>query len=55
MSALFFGSVSSPASNAAAGSDSSRSSTWETRRLRVSFNVNSDSNHEIAGTTRVPG
>ena len=37
MSALFFGQRGSPASSAAAGSVSSRSSTWETRRVRVSF------------------
>lgn len=37
MSAVFFGSVVRPANSAAAGSVSSRSSTWETRRVRVSF------------------
>ena len=55
MSADFFGSVASPASSAAAGSDSSRSSTWETRRVRVSFSVSSDSSQDSAGTIRVPG
>ena len=39
----------------AAGSASSRSSTWETRRVRVSFSASSDSSHDTAGTTRVPG
>ena len=55
MSAVFFGSVASPANSAAAGSVSSRSSTWETRRVRVSFSASSDSSQMVAGTTRVPG
>ncbi len=55
MSADFFGRVASPANREAAGSASSRSSTWETRRVRVSFSASSDSSHDTAGTTRVPG
>ena len=42
--------VVKPASSAAARSVSSRSSTWETRRVRVSFNTSSDSTQLMAGT-----
>ena len=34
---------------------SSRSSTWETRRVPVSFNASSDRIQLVAGTTPVPG
>ena len=54
MSADFFGKVASPANSDAAGSEISRSSTWETRRVRVSFSASSDNNQEVGGTTRVP-
>ena len=54
VSADFLGSTASPASRAAAGSVS-RSSTWETRRVRVSLSASRDSSQEIAGMTRVPG
>ena len=40
--------MESPANRAAAGSASSRSSTWETRRVRVSFNASSDSSQLTA-------
>jgi hypothetical protein len=45
-----------PGEQAAAGS-ASRSSTWETRRVRVrvSLSASSDSSQEVAGMTRVPG
>jgi hypothetical protein len=41
VSPIFFpaGSVASPANRDAAGSASSRSSTWDTRRVRVSFSA----------------
>jgi len=55
VSADFLGNVASPASSAAAGSLSSRSSTWETRRVRVSFNASRLSSALVTGTTRVPG
>ncbi len=54
MRADFFGSTAIPASSAAAGSDS-RSSTWETRRVRVSLSASRDSSHDAAGMTVVPG
>jgi hypothetical protein len=54
VSADFFGRVASPANRALAGSVS-RSSTWETRRVPVSFSASSDNSHDTAGTTRVPG
>jgi len=38
----------------AAGSVS-RSSTWDTRRVPVSFSASSDSSHDTAGMTEVPG
>ena len=47
-------SSASPANSAAAGS-ASRSSTWETRRVRVSLRASRDSSQLIAGMTRVPG
>ena len=48
MSADFFGSTASPANRAAAGS-ASRSSTWETRRVRVSLSASRDSSQLIGG------
>ena len=54
MSADFFGRIASPANSALAGS-SSRSSTWETRRVAVSLRASSDSSQETAGMTDVPG
>ena len=54
MSADFFGSTAMPANRAAAGS-SSRSSTWETRRVRVSLSASRDNSQDIAGMTEVPG
>ena len=54
MSADFFGSTAIPASMAAAGSDS-RSSTWETRLVRVSLSASRDSSQLAAGMTEVPG
>ena len=54
MSADFFGSTASPANKALAGLVI-RSSTWETRRVPVSFSASRDSSHEVAGMTGVPG
>jgi hypothetical protein len=54
VSADFFGKIASPANRALAGSVS-RSSTWDTRRVPVSFSASSDSSHEVAGMTEVPG
>ena len=54
MSADFFGRTASPANRALAGSVS-RSSTWETRRVPVSFSASRDSSHDTAGMTEVPG
>ena len=54
MSADFFGRVASPANKALAGSPI-RSSTWETRRVPVSFSASRDSSHDTAGMTEVPG
>ncbi len=54
MSADFFGSTDSPANSALAGS-ASRSSTWETRRVAVSFSASSDRIRLVAGIAAVPG
>ena len=54
MRADFFGRTASPANRALAGSVS-KSSTWDTRRVPVSFSASRDSSQEIAGMTEVPG
>ena len=54
MSADFFGRTASPANRALAGSVS-KSSTWDTRRVPVSFSASRDSSHDTAGMTEVPG
>jgi hypothetical protein len=54
VSAGFFGRTASPANKAQAGSPI-RSSTWDTRRVPVSFSASSDSSHDVAGMTEVPG
>ena len=54
MRADFFGSAAIPANSAAVGSVS-RSSTWETRRVRVSLSASRDSSQFTAGMIRVPG
>jgi len=50
----FFGKIASPANRALAGS-SSRSSTWDTRRVAVSLSASRLSSHDAEGIALVPG
>ena len=54
MSADFFGRIDNPA-NRALPMSSSRSSTWETRRVAVSFSASRDSSRLDRGMAPVPG